>query len=183
MRLTPMFLAALLTLAGCMLPTSAAQSSFGPEVSAEDYGQHLLNLQNLTSDASNPENDVDAGRKQYLSRQFARLGLPSMPPSCGDGFQAVLSGTEADLAPVLYTAKWQDAYQVAGVLEVAERFMTQRPRPKHDVIFLFSMQDDFSWPDCATYRNARLKLSPENLRGLSAMDLVIYLNRLHIAGK
>lgn len=183
MRLTPMLLAALLALTGFMLPTSAAQSSFGPEVSAEDYGQHLLNLQTHASDVSNPENDVNAERRQYLSRQFARLGLPNKPPSCGEGLQAVLSGTEANLAPVLYTAKWQDDYQVAGVLEVAERFMTQRPRPKHDVIFLFSMQDDLSWPDCAVYRNARLKLSPENLSGLSALDLVLYLNRLHIAGK
>jgi hypothetical protein len=105
-----------------------------------------------------------------------------MPPSCGDGLQAVLRGTEAKLAPVVYTAKWQDAYQVAGVLEIAERFMTQRPRPKHDVIFLFSLQDDLSGPDCAVYRNARVTLSPEKLSGLSASDLVRYLNRLHIAG-
>ncbi len=176
------FVPGLLLLAGFSLPTSLIRTSFGPEVSAEDFSQHVRNLQALPLE---PATENDSLKQRYLQAQFARLGIANQVLSCApaSGVQATLAGTESGHAAVLYFANWQNPHDVAGVLEVAERFMTQRPRPKHDVLFVFGEMQSLQANACSAWNLAYRQTAPENLNALSAPALVQTLNQWHIAGK
>ena len=126
-RPSPLWFAAALAAS----PSAFAQSSFGPEISAEDFSQHLQGLA-VAEPAGHQFNDyAEELRLSYLRYQFTRLGLPSQAPPCGNahGLQAVLDGTEHGRAPVVYYAPWTDAVQVAGVCG--------RPQPGHHHIIAF----------------------------------------------
>lgn len=182
MRLNPFFVPGLLLLAGFSMPASVIRTSFGPEISAEDFRQHVRNLQALPRE---PATESDSLKQRYLQAQFARLGIANQVLSCApaSGVQATLAGTQSSQAPVLYFANWQNPYDVAGVLEVAERFMTQRPRPKHDVLFVFGEVQNLQDNHCNAWNRAYRQTAPENLNTLSAPALVQTLNQWHIAGK
>ncbi len=127
-------------LAGALaaVPVSLAQSSFGPEISAEDFHQHLANLAAFGPDGNRSDDYAESLRRAYLKYQFIRLGVQNQPAACAPlahSLQAVLPGTEAGASPVVYLAQWRKPAEIAAVLEIAERFMTQRPRPKHDCGF------------------------------------------------
>jgi hypothetical protein len=182
MRFNPFIVPGLLLLAGFSLPQSLIRTSFGPEVSAEDFRQHVGHLQALPRE---PATENDSLKQRYLQAQFARLGIANQVLSCApdSGVQARLAGTESGNAPVLYFANWQNPHAVAGVLEVAERFMTQRPRPKHDVLFVFAEAQSLQDTHCNSWNRAYRQTAPENLGTLSAQALVQTLNQWHIAGK
>ena len=172
-------------LAAAATPACRAQSSFGPEISAEDFSQHLQGLA-VTEPAGHRFNDyAEALRLSYLRYQFTRLGLPTQPGTCGGthALQAELAGTESGLAPVLYYADWTNAAQVAGVLEIAERYMTSRPRPKHAVLFLFGTQAHAAPPACTQMEKTRLVIQPENLPTGDAVALVKQLIALQQQGR
>lgn len=166
-------------------PCALAQSSFGPEISAEDFGQHLQGLAVAEPAGHRFADYAEALRLSYLRYQFTRLGLPTAPSGCGDGkgLRAELAGTENGLPPVVYYAPWTDATQVAGVLEIAERFMTSRPRPKHAVVFLF---DASSHPrttvGCMPESTVQV-IQPENLPASDANALVLELIALQRQGR
>lgn len=180
-RLSSYSLAAMLAAAPCAL----AQSSFGPEISAEDFGQHLQGLAGAEPAGHRFPDYAEALRLAYLRYQFTRLGLPTSASRCSDGhgLQAELTGTENGLPPVLYYAPWTDAAQVAGVLEIAERFMTSRPRPKHAVVFLFDAgAHPRSGADCMPEGVTQV-IQPENLPAGDANALVRELIALQRQGR
>lgn len=166
-------------------PGCPAQSSFGPEISAEDFSQHLQGLA-VTEPAGHRFNDyAEALRLSYLRYQFTRLGLPTQADPCGNphGLQAELAGTESGQAPVLYYANWTNAAQVAGVLEIAERFMTSRPRPKHAVRFMFGTQAHAPLSACTGLEKTLRVIQPENLPTGDAAALVRQLIALQQQGR
>lgn len=179
MRSTP-FLPLIAALAAAA-PSASAQSSYGPEISAEDYRQHL---RALSADA--PADDgLLALRAAHVERQFARLGLQAPEAGCGSdpaARRAMLPGTGTETPTVVYLAHWRDASEIAGVLEIAERFSTQRPRPAHAVVFLFSGEDRGSWEACAP-APAITVIEPRNLPGLDASSLVRELSLLQRQGR
>jgi hypothetical protein len=181
------FRPALLCLASALAvsPCAFAQYSFGPEISAEDFSQHLQGLA-VAEPAGHQFNDyAEALRLSYLRYQFTRLGLPTGPNRCGDGrgLQAELEGTEKGRAPVVYYAPWTDAAQVAGVLEIAERFMTSRPRPEHTVMFVFGSESHSAPGACRDMDKTARVIQPENLPTGDATALVQQLIALQRQGR
>lgn len=167
-------------------PVCLGQSSFGPEISAEDFHQHLGNLA-VFEPAGHRSNDyAESLRRAYLEYQFIRLGLQNQPAACGPtkhSLQAALPGTEAGAHAVVYMAQWQQPAEIAAVLEIAERFMTQRPRPKHDVVFLFSPGSKTDLAGCALLRNAAAVIHPAGMETRDASSLVRDLIELQRQGK
>ena len=129
--------------------------------------------------------DAEALRLSYLRYQFTRLGLPTGPSHCGDGhgLQAELEGAENGRGAVVYYALWTDNAQVAGVLEIAERFMTSRPRPAHAVIFRFGAEPHPVPAGCNPAENAGRVIQPEHLPTGDAMALVDKLIALQRQGR
>ena len=179
MRSIPLFLPLIAALA-VAAPSASAQSSYGPEISAEDFGQHLRALA-----AAEPSGEaVQALRAAHVERQFARLGLQILDAGCGsDARQAALPDTGADGAAAVYLAHWQDAAEVAAVLEIAERFTTQRPRPAHAVVFLFTGKDRHALGGCEPLASAKTVIEPRDLLTLDASSLVRELNLLYRQGR
>lgn len=163
-------------------PSASAQSSYGPEISAEDFRQHLRALS-----ADTPADDaLLALRAAHVERQFARLGLQAPEAGCGTDpavRRAMLPGTGAEAPTVVYLAHWRDASEIAGVLEIAERFTTQRPRPKHAVVFLFTGKDRRALGGCEPLASAKTVIEPRNLLTLDASSLVRELNLLQRQGR
>ncbi len=183
MRFRPSLLCFTVALAAA--PCVIAQSSFGPEISAEDFSQHLQGLA-VTEPAGHLFNDyAEALRLSYLRYQFTRLGLPTGPNRCGDGrgLQAELAGTEKGKAAVVYYAPWTDAAQVAGVLEIAERFMTSRPRPAHTVMFRFGSEPHPASGACNDAEKTARVIQPEHLATGDAAALVQQLIDLQRQGR
>ncbi len=166
-------------------PCTFAQSSFGPEISAEDFSQHLQGLAVAELADHRFGDDDEALRLSYLRYQFTRLGLPTGPSRCGDGrgLQAELEGAEKGRGAVVYYAPWTDTAQVAGVLEIAERFMTSRPRPAHAVIFRFGAEPHPVTAGCNPAENAGQVIQPEHLPTGDAMALVDMLIALQRQGR
>jgi len=161
-----------------------AQSSFGPEISAEDYLQHVYNLN--TANSGKPKAGfAESLGQSYLNYQFVRLGLNTENIACNGSalYVAELPGTTQDMPPVVYYAPWQQRKQMAGVLEIAERFLTQRPRPKHAVYFAFSNKSEAKNLRCGPLNNATLVVQPDQLESLDPLALVRYLNSLQMKGK
>lgn len=162
-------------------PSASAQSSYGPEISAEDFRQHLRALS-----ADTPADDaLLALRAAHVERQFARLGLQAPEAGCGPdpaARRAMLPGTGAEAPTVVYLAHWRDASEIAGVLEIAERFTTQRPRPTHGVAFLFRGEDRGAADVCMPVP-AMTVIEPRDLLGLDASSLVRELNLLQRQGR
>lgn len=168
------------------VPASLAQSSFGPEISAEDFRQHLANLAVSVPAGKQPSGYAEPLRRAYLEYQFIRLGLQSQPASCAPlahSLQAVLPGTDAGAGPVVYLAQWQKPAEIAAVLEIAERFMTQRPRPAHDVVFLFSPRNRADLAGCRPLGKAVRVIQPEDMETRDASSLVRDLIALQRQGK
>lgn len=182
MRFNHLFLASLLLLSGFSSATIQIRTSFGPEVSAEDFKQHVQNLQAL---AKVPVAASSNQKQRYLQNQFARIGIANQAMNCAAtfGVKAQIKGTEIGHQAVVYSANWHQVYEIAAVLEIAERFMTQSPRPKHDVIFVLAEAATLQAPQCDTKQAAHRISVPENLDALNALTLVQALNKLHIAGK
>lgn len=179
MRSIPLFLPLIAALA-VAAPSASAQSSYGPEISAEDFGQHL---RALSADVPSGES-AQALRAAYVERQFARLGLRALDAGCGpDTRQAVLPDTGTDGAAAVYLAHWQDAAEVAAVLEIAERFTTQRPRPAHAVAFLFRDGSHHMADAGAPAGVTGTVIEPRNLLTLDASSLVRELSLLYRQGR
>jgi hypothetical protein len=175
-------------LAGALAAAAAcpAQSSFGPEISAEDFHQHLGNLAASAPAGSAPDDYAESLRRAYLKYQFIRLGLRNQPPACAPAarsLQAVLPGTDAGASPVIYMAQWRKPAEIAAVLEIAERFMTQQPRPKHDVVFLFSPDNRTDLAGCPLLGKARTVIQPVAMETRDASSLVRDLIALQRQGK
>lgn len=183
MRFRPALLCFAAALAAA--PSLSAQSSFGPEISAEDFSQHLQGLAVAEPAVHLFGNYAQALRLSYLRYQFTRLGLPTGPSQCGDGrgLKAELAGTEKSTAPVVYYAPWTDAAQVAGVLEIAERFMTSRPRPAHTVMFLFGSESHSAPGACRDMDKTARVIQAENLPIGDATALVQQLIALQRQGR
>lgn len=167
-------------------PACLAQSSFGPEISAEDFHQHLGNLAAFRPAGSPSDDYAESLRRAYLKYQFIRLGLQNQPAACAPperSLQAVLPGTEAGARTVVYMAQWQKPAEIAAVLEIAERFMTQRPRPKHDVIFLFGPNSRADLAGCALLRKAAVVIHPTGMETRDASSLVRDLIELQRQGR
>jgi hypothetical protein len=175
-------------LAGALaaVPVSLAQSSFGPEISAEDFHQHLANLAAFGPDGNRSDDYAEPLRLAYLKYQFIRLGMQNQPASCTPSkhsLQAVLPGTEAGARAVVYMAQWQKPAEIAAALEIAERFMTQRPRPRHDVVFLFSPSSRTDLAGCALLAKAKAVIQPVDMETRDASSMVRDLNILQRQGK
>ena len=185
MRSIPFYLPLMAALA-VAAPSAAAQSSYGPEISAEDFGQHLRALA-ATEPAGHPFSDyAQSLRSAYVEYQFVRLGLQTHAAGCGSDAvarQASLPDTGREGQPTVYLAHWQDAAEVAAVLEIAERFTTQRPRPKHAVLFLFTGKDRRALGSCEPLASAKTVIEPRNLLTLDASSLVRELNLLQRQGR
>jgi hypothetical protein len=152
-------------------------SSFGPEVSAEDYSQHVISLSALNTNTE---------RNNYITKQFNRLGLNGQNLACQSseqGIYATLKNSTNTGTTTQYIAHLEDIYQTASVLEIAERFMTQKPRPSHDIRFNFftSTQDNFV--SCAKFDTSDLTIEPTGMEKLDSSSLVRYLNVLYVEGK
>lgn len=184
MRSTSFFLPLMAALATAA-PSASAQSSYGPEISAEDFGQHLRALA-ATQPAEHAFGDqAQALRSAYVEYQFVRLGLQSLATGCGPdpgARQASLPDTGQDGRPTVYLAHWQDASEVAAVLEIAEHFSTQRPRPTHAVVFLFTDRKRQALEGCEPLASAKTVIEPRNLPTLDAGSLVRQLHLLHRRG-
>ena len=180
-RLSPLWFAAALAVS----PGTFAQSSFGPEISAEDFSQHLQGLAVAKPGDHRFGDDAEALRLSYLRHQFMRLGLPTGPSRCGDGhgLQAELAGAEKGLVPIVYYAPWTDAAQLAGVMEIAERFMTSRPRPAHAVIFRFGVEPYPVLAGCNPAESSTRIIQPEHLPTGDALALVEKLIALPRQGR
>jgi hypothetical protein len=158
-------------------------SSFGPEISAEDFHERLRQLHQLEPNTPRTRHVSEALLRTYLQQQLKQLGLPSHDLACGlnhRGLYAVLAGSDPHKTPVLYMAQWQKPAEVAALLEIAERFMTERPRPAHDVLFLFSPQATPAHCDLS-YRIDRI-IHPMNIEIQDASTLVHDLNALQKQG-
>ena len=152
-------------------------SSFGPEVSAEDYSQHVISLSALNTNTE---------RNNYITKQFNRLGLNGQNLTCQSseqGFYATLKNSTNTGTTTQYIAHLEDVYQTASVLEIAERFMTQKPRPSHDIRFSIftSTQDNFV--SCAKFDTSDLTIEPTGIEKLESNSLVCALNALYLEGK
>lgn len=167
-------------------PVCPAQSSFGPEISAEDFHQHLGNLAAFVPAGNASAGYAESLRRAYLKYQFIRLGLRNQPPACVPAersLQAMVPGTGTGASPVVYMAQWQKPAEIAALLEIAERFMTQQPRPKHDVVFLFSPNNRTDLATCALLRNAAVVIHPTGMETRDASSLVRDLITLQRQGK
>jgi hypothetical protein len=158
--------------------SSHAQSSFGPEISAEDFNQHLwaLRAPGFTGQYA------DA----YLRTQFDRLGLDTRETACAgniQGLQAVLPGTGPAGDTVIYLANPGKPHEVAAILEIAERFMTERPRPAHAVVFLVSTAGAGELPACASFRKTARIIQPSGMETRDPDDLVMDLIMLQRQGR
>jgi hypothetical protein len=80
-------------------------------------------------------------------------------------------------------AQWQKPAEIAAVLEIAERFMTQRPRPKHDVVFLFSPNNKTDLAGCTLLRKAAAVIHPAGMEMRDASSLVRDLIELQRQGR
>lgn len=167
-------------------PAGFAQSSFGPEISAEDFQQHLWALRSPGfADAGDA---AFAGRyaEAYLQTQFERLGLGAREIDCGGeirGLQTVLPGSNPSGTAFIYLANPDKPHEVAAMLEIAERFVTERPRPAHDVYFLVSPSAADELPACAAFRQVSGILQPTGMESRDAGGLVRDLIELQRQGK
>lgn len=166
--------------------SSHAQSSFGPEISAEDFNQHLWALR--APGFAGPADAAFAGQyaDAYLRTQFDRLGLDTRETACAgniQGLQAVLPGTGPAGDTVIYLANPGKPHEVAAILEIAERFMTERPRPAHAVVFLVSTAGAGELPACASFRKAARIIQPSGMETRDPDDLVMDLIRLQRQGR
>ena len=166
--------------------TSHAQSSFGPEISAEDFHLHLWALR--SPGFAGPADAAFAGHyaDAYLQTQFERLGLSTQEIPCAakiQGLQAVLTGTGPDGNTVIYLASPDKPHEVAAILEIAERFMTERPRPAHTVVFLISTAGAEELSACVSFQNVTRIIQPIGMETRDAGDLVIDLIRLQRQGR
>ena len=150
-------------------------TSFGPEVSAEDFQQHAHSISELKS----------SKQQAYLLLQFTRLGLNNTELPCqARGQMATLAGTNISRTDsVAYFASLGDIYQMASVLEIAERFMTTKPRPEHAVYFIFSSSPPEALTQCVALNQTRLTLQPKDMEKLDSSSLVRDLNALQRQGK
>ncbi len=161
----------------CSPAQAHINTSFGPEISAEDFQQHTKYLSELKT----------SKQQDYLELQFTRLGLNSYVLPC----QAPMRGQIATLAginksrtdSVIYFARLDDIYQMASVLEIAERFMTTKPRPEHTVYFIFSDSAPETFAQCTALKQARLTIQPKGMEKLDSSSLTRDLNALHRQGK
>ena len=156
------------------------QSSFGPEISAEDFSLHLDRLAGYQS------TDRTDAAATYIQSQFARLGLTESPALCNSdrqGLQAVLHGTAQDGRAVVYLADPDKPGEIAALLEIAERFMTQRPRPSHDVLFLISSVGVDALSTCDAFRQVPRIIQPAEMETRDASSLVRDLIELQGQGK
>ncbi len=184
MRFIPTTALIVALLSGLSSHGAFAQSSFGPEISAEDYLQHMQNLNAATSGKTKAGYAESLGQS-YLNYQFVRLGLSTESITCNGTalYVAKLPGTTQNIPPVVYYAPWQQRNQIAAVLEIAERFLTQQPRPKHNVYFAFSNKAQAKNVHCGLLKKAEPLLQPNQVETLDAMALVRYLNSLQMKGK
>jgi len=82
MRSIPLFLPLIAALA-VAAPSASAQSSYGPEISAEDFGQHLRALA-ATEPAGHPFSDYAPSLPSAQVRfQSVRPGRPHLDSPCG----------------------------------------------------------------------------------------------------
>ncbi len=153
-------------------------TSFGPEISAEDFKQHAHSLS---------EYKTAKQQQTYLQLQFTRLGLTSNALPCQTpmrGQVATLAGTQSSRTDsVVYFASLNDIHQMASVLEIAERFMTTKPRPEHTVYFIFSVDAPEGLNQCTGLKNIRLTIQPNDMQKLDSSSLVRELNALQRQGK
>lgn len=177
-----------LFMAGIMAaaPAGMAQSSFGPEISAEDFQQHLWALR--SPGFASAGDTAFAGRymEVYLQTQFERLGLDTREIDCGGkirGLMALLPGIGPDGRPVLYLADSEKPHEAAAILEIAERFVTERPRPAHDVYFLFSTVAAGKLTACTAFRQTARIIQPTGMQARDAGELVTDLIELQRQGK
>ncbi len=179
MHLLHLFLLGAATL-GVSLNASAdthAASSFGPEISAEDFDQHVQALSILSAGQQ---------RRAYLLQQFSRLGLPLQTMACpagSDGLRATLASHGEHTASTVYFADINDTFQLAGVLELAERFMTYTPRPTHDVHFIFSGSALEALKPCQPVKDATPAIRANGMEILDRSSLVRALNALQQQGR
>ena len=150
-------------------------TSFGPEISAEDFQQHAHSISELKT----------SKQQAYLLLQFTRLGLSiSELPCQARGQMATLAGTNSRLTDsVIYFAHLEDIYQMASVLEIAERFLTTKPRPEHTVHFIFSSSPPEALTQCVALKQTRLTIQPKDMEKLDSNSLVRDLNALQRQGK
>lgn len=152
-------------------------TSFGPEISAEDFQQHAHSISELNT----------SKQQAYLLIQFTRLGLNSGALPCQApvrGQMATLVGTNISRTDsVIYFAQLDDIYQMASVLEIAERFMTTKPRPEHAVYFIFSSSPPEALTQCVALKQTRLTIQPKDMEKLDSSSLVRDLNALQRQGK
>ncbi len=150
-------------------------TSFGPEISAEDFQQHAHSISELKT----------SKQQAYLLLQFTRLGLNNAELPCqAHGQMAILPGTNISRTDsVVYFASLGDIYQMASVLEIAERFMTTKPRPEHAVYFIFSSSPPEALTQCVALKQTRLTLQPKDMEKLDSSSLVRDLNALQRQGK
>ena len=100
------------------------------------------------------------------------------------GQMATLAGTnKSHTDSVVYFARLDDIYQMASVLEIAERFMTTKPRPEHTVYFIFSDSMPEALSQCTVLKNIRLTVQPKDMQKLDSNSLVRDLNTLQRQGK
>lgn len=179
MRFRQLFLLCV-TATGLLFGPSAnvfAASSFGPEISAEDFNQHVHALS---------ESAGSKQRQAYLQQQFLRLGLSLDALNCptvGNGLRASLSSQNNNSPDTAYFADTNDVYQIASVLELAERFMTFPPRPTHPVHFIFSGLKPEELKTCSPLLESTLILQAKGMEKLGPASLVRDLNALHRQGK
>jgi hypothetical protein len=180
MRFSVMLLSIIAVFYG--LSSSPAQahkgSSFGPEISAEDFQQHVYSLSTFKALKQ---------QQAYLQLQFKRLGLNSSALSCQTsmhGQMATLLGTEPSRTDsVVFFAAVNDIYQMASVLEIAERFVTTKPRPEHAVMFVFSDSSQEALTQCEPLKQTRFIIQPNGIHKLDSSSLVRELNILQQQGK
>ncbi len=155
-----------------------SNTSFGPEISAEDFQQHVHSLSAFKALKQ---------QQAYLQLQFKRLGLNSSALLCQPlmhGELATLVGTEQSRTDsVVYFAKLDDIYQMASVLEIAERFKTTKPRPEHTVYFIFSDSTPQTLAQCAALKQTYLTMQPKSMEKLDSSSLIRELNALQMQGK
>lgn len=152
-------------------------SSYGPEISAEDFAQHVARLSTLSTTAA---------RENYIAQQLIRLGLNSRQVVCENseqGIYAELKSIQDSEATTQYMAQLEDVYQIASVLEITERFITQKPRPSHDVRFSFIVTSQDKLVDCSNLNMAKINIQPIGMEKLDSRSLVRELNALYLEGK
>lgn len=179
MRFRQLFLICITTTGPLFDPSAnaLAASSFGPEISAEDFNQHVHALS---------ESADSKQRQVYLQQQFNRLGLNLDTldcPTAGNGLRATLTGQNHSGSDTVYFADTNDVYQIASVLELAERFMTFPPRPTHPVHFIFSGLKPEVLKTCSPLLESTLILQAKGMEELEPASLVRDLNALHRQGK